>query len=487
MATNNATILHKAWLNGTNDYQQRIPNVTTAGVARVSNALYDPMNRDLLNYFAHFLVNRIGGQRINSRRWESPLNFLKGDNMPFGHTFMETSLAWVKAHSFIDDDVKTETLLKTHFPEGLTAFHSRNRADVYEASINYDELRMAFTSETGLTEWTAAQMDVLYNSDEYDTYRLMLQLLAEHDKNHGIFRTKVNAVTDKASADEMLIELRAFADILSIPSTLYNAQDVQNIPVFAKSRQGEGNDSLLLITTPRVNARLDVLGLAAAFNMDRANYKYDKVVVDELPFGDDVEAILTVPETFIIKDTVYQMTDFWNPHTLTTNYYLHHQSINSISPFTPMIAFTTSETIEIPVITQEVTGMQVTEPEYVVANDPEGGQFLIDLMGSISPEVPCEVISVKPDSAIFKVVSVAGADGDIAYSPADVFFDDYGVLRVFTNSNPELAEAVTAGALTVNATATSTYTNPSGETEEFTEEIAFTNVVPCPEPEVEGE
>ena len=90
MATNNATIIKSAFLNGTNDYQQRVPDVTTAGVARVAQALFDPMNGDIMNYFASFLINRVGKQRLISKRWNNPISFLKGDNMPFGSTYMES-------------------------------------------------------------------------------------------------------------------------------------------------------------------------------------------------------------------------------------------------------------------------------------------------------------------------------------------------------------------------------------------------------------
>lgn len=469
MATNNSTIIKSAMLRATNDYQQRVPDVTTAGVARVARTLFQPENRDVMNYFASFLLNRIGGARLNSKRWESPIAFLKGDNMPFGSTFMETQLKWVKAHGLQMDDIKSETVLKTHFPEGITAYHSVNRRDVYESSWNDDMLRTAFTSETGLVDFTSAVIDVLYNSDEYDTYQIYKELFATHHKENGMFLKQISAVTDKSTAEDLLVELRAFGDILRIPSTVYNAQNVDDLPCFVQPSE------LMLFITPYVKANLDVRALAAAFQLPYADFKHKVVVLDSIPIP-DVDAVLTTPDFFVIKDTVFQMTDFFNPHSLTQTQFLHHHSINSTSPFVPAIGFSTSSSTEIPVITVEVTGMTVTEPEVIIANEPDGGLFMIELDGTVTPEQYDGAIAPKPDSAYFEITSIEGANGAIAYAPSDVFIDDYGILRVFCDHNPELKQAIIDEALTINLKAYSTYVNPDGETQEFTKDIAYTKV-----------
>lgn len=470
MATNNATIIKSAFLNGTNDYQQRVPDVTTAGVARVAQALFDPMNGDIMNYFASFLINRVGKQRLISKRWNNPISFLKGDNMPFGSTYMESQFKWVKAHGFGMDDVKTETILKTHFPEGLSTFHSVNRRDMYTSSVNEDMLRLAFTEESGLVDFAAGVVDTLYNSDEWDTYNIYKELFAEYHKNHGMFIQNVNQVTDKTTAENLLVELRAYAGILKYPSTIYNAQSVNDLPVFVQPNE------LMLFTTPRTNAILDVKALAAAYNVDLANFKYRVIELDSMPIP-DVDAILTVPDFFVIKDTLYRMTEFYNPESLTLNYYLHHHGINSFSLFTPVIGFSATSSTTIPVINVTVTGMTVTQPAQVVANDVEGAQFLIELEGTVEPAQYDGAIKPRPDSATIQIASIEDASGPIPFSPSDAFTDDYGNLRVFVDHNPALRQAVIDGTAKINLKVKSTYINPSGETQEFTEDIAYTNIV----------
>ena len=43
MAVNNNTIMEKAWLQATNDFQQRVPNTTEDGMQDTIDYMFDPM------------------------------------------------------------------------------------------------------------------------------------------------------------------------------------------------------------------------------------------------------------------------------------------------------------------------------------------------------------------------------------------------------------------------------------------------------------
>lgn len=78
MAVNNATILDKIRLQGTNDYQQRIPPTTQMGVANTVRHLFDPMNRQYMNDFVWNLVNRIGlTVMAQNEPFKNPLSVFK--------------------------------------------------------------------------------------------------------------------------------------------------------------------------------------------------------------------------------------------------------------------------------------------------------------------------------------------------------------------------------------------------------------------------
>lgn len=481
MAVNNATLLDAAWQAiGTNDYQQRVPRASQVGVAQVQEFLFAPMNRMYLNQFSNFLVNRIATHYIRQKSYRNPLAFLKNEDIPFGMTVEETAFKWLKAHSFNSDDMATETVLKTHYPDGATAFHSVNRQDVYEVSHNWAQLKTAFISENGLNDYIGAILELPANSDNYDEYRIMLNLFAEYNRYHGMFKVHVDEPTDEASAKSMLRVLRAYAEKLRFPSSLYNAQDICDIPCFANP------DELILFVTPEAKAFLDVEALAALFNVEYAEVPYRTVVVDQFPIPDTV-AILAAEDFFMVNDTVNEVRTWENPHSLTTNLYLHRHGIYSTSPFVPIIRFTTEPETEIKVITQEVTGVEIIAPETVYLNDKRSVPALrANLLGTIDGVEGCCManVGVRPDAAVFVVTSVKDSEGaEIAFTESQVLIYPNGELYVKAHGNSKLARAVRDGGVTLEIEGTATYTNPTGETQDFTE--TATVEVKCREPEEE--
>ena len=165
MAVNNQTILEKVYLSATNDYQQRIPDPTQNAISATMDALFDPMNRRYYNQFIDALVNRIAFTYVRGKAWRNKLAPFKGPKLNYGSTIQEIAPKWVKAHSYDDE---ATTLLKMHRPEAQAWYHSQNRRDRYEITVNHDELRTAFTDEYGLNNLVAKIMQVPSNSAEYD-------------------------------------------------------------------------------------------------------------------------------------------------------------------------------------------------------------------------------------------------------------------------------------------------------------------------------
>lgn len=448
MAQKNSTIMAKAWLAGTNDFQQRIPNPTQAGMQATVDALFDPMNRVYWNQFIDTLINRIGRTIVRGKRWENRLRAFKQDNLVYGNTIQEIALKWIEAHSYDDAD---ETLLKLNRPEAAQWFHSVNRQDRYDISVVDIELRRAFTEEYGLNDFIAKIMDVPYNSDAYDEYLCMRQLIAIYEDKWGFFKIHVDEITDEDTGKAFLTKARAMAGKLEFPSTLYNAQNVIDIPVFATS------DELVLITTPEIDASLDVNTLAAMFNLDKGELKYRKVIIDEFPIP-NAQALLTTKDWFVCHDVVYETTSFYNPQTLGTNYYLHHHSVISCSPFVPAILFTTDSETEVDTITQTVTGISVSASSDTV--EPGGEvDIIVELQGEVNPEG--EGIVVAPDSVTYEISSTS------KYLNSRTYVDRFGTLHV-QKSKLKKDDTITV-------TCTSTYINPSAKgTQSFTGEATVT-------------
>lgn len=444
MAVNNSTIMAKAWLSATNDFQQRIPDPTVSGIKATMDALFQPMNAMYYNQFMDILVNRIGFTYVRQQAYKNPLSVFKGTKLTYGSTIQEIAPKWIKAHSYDDEN---ETLLKLHRPEAEVWYHSQNRRDQYPISVNVDELRTAFTEETGLNKLVASIMTVPQNADEYDEFQIMKQLIGEYEQRWGFYKEHLTSMpTDETSGKEFLTKLQTLGGKIQFPSARYSGT---NIPVFAQPEE------LVLITTPEAQAGLNVNTLASLFNVDLANVKYRVVLVDEFPIANAV-ALLTTEDFFVCSDTLYNTTSFWNPQTLTTNYYLNHWGVYSVSPFVPAILFTTDDATATPTITQTVSGITL-EAEKDTMKAGESQQLTVKLTGTISPETPD--IFVAPNAATYEVVAKT-SDGDPVALNSRTRVDQYGVLHT------QKTGLKAGDKLTV--TATSAYTNPSGATTGYT-------------------
>ncbi|MDE6019668.1 MAG: hypothetical protein K2H01_01545 [Ruminococcus sp.] len=395
MAVKNSTILGKIWMNGSNDYQQRVPNPSQARMSETMKALFDPMNRDLYNQFINSFINLIGEQRVHTQLWENPLTIFKGKRLLYGSTIQESAVKWIKAHAYDD---ASEELLKLERPEAEVWYHSLNRQDKYKISVNREELYQAFRDEYGLNRLINAIMNAPINSDNYDEYNLMMNLMTQYEEMWGFYKQNVSAMpTDETTGKEFLTSLRTFANVLKFPSTQYNAADV-NVPVFAKP------DELVLIIDANTDASVDVNTLAGVFNLDKADVKYRKVVVPHIPV-ENAFALLTTDSFFVVNDKLYETDSFYNPETLSQNFYLHHWEIVSASPFVPAILFTTDEGTNLTEVTMSPSGFYLDAVDGDTMNPVNSIKAgdMVQLTGSLAGDVTPDGTEVKLEPNAFTV------------------------------------------------------------------------------------
>ena len=448
MAEKNATILRNIWLNGTNDFQQRIPEPTQNNIAKTVDELFNPMNASYYNQFVDSLVMRIGMTYVHQQSFRNPLAVFKQGKLMYGNSIQEFIPKWIKAHSYVDD---AEDIFKMARPDFSAWYHSQNRRDRYDITINDSELRTAFTDSYGLNKTVAALLNVPMNSDEYDEYRIMLQLIAFYNDRWGFYRHHLSASpSDEATGKEFLKAVKTYAGKLAFPNTIYNSSQLDDIPIFAKAKE------LVLLITPEVQANVDVETLSSVFQLDKANISYRTIQVDEFPIPNAV-ALLTTEDFFQCRDTEYRTTSMYNPKTLGTNYFLHHWGIYSVSPFVPAILFTTDAATTVPVVTQGVTGLRMDIAD-AAPDKGDSVQLTLKLQGTITPKTGS--INVAPDSAVFRAsVTRASGDSTTAVNSPSTRVDEYGVLHV--SKSLEYGDAITVEA-------TATYINPSGATTKYT-------------------
>ena len=461
MAVDNATILDKVRLKGTDDYQQRIPSATQTGVANTMRYLFDPMNRQYLNDCVWNMVNRIGlTVMAQNAPFENPLAIFKKENLYWGSTVQEIAVKWIKAHGYKDD---AEDLLKMHRPEAAVWFYEMNRKDQYPISWTDDELRQAFVDDFGLNRFVAQIMETPRNSDNYDEMNIMLALIRRYEQNLGFYKVHLDAApTDEASAKTLLKALRTTAGRMRFPSTQYNALNVPDIPAYANPQQ------MVLLIEPEYLASLDVDALSAVFQLDKADVPYRVIQVPNLGIPGAV-ALLVSTDWYQARDTLYGTTQFYNPQTLSNTMYLNHWGIYGVSPFTPCALFTTDAGTSINVVTQTVTGLTMTP---TTANVAPGDvvQLVPKLTATITPTgTPIEV---APNAATYNVAALhpSTSSANPINLNVNTFVDNEARLHVQRDN-------LKSGDI-INVEALATYINPNGTTETYTASSRFTVKTP---------
>lgn len=462
MAVDNATILDKVRLKGTDDYQQRVPSATQTGVANTARYLFDPMNRQYLNDCVWSMVNRIGlTVMAQNEPFKNMLSIFKKENLYWGSTVQEIAVKWIKAHGYKDD---AEELLKMHRPEAAVWFYEMNRKDQYPISWTDDELRQAFVDDYGLNRFIAQIMETPRNSDEYDEMNIMLSLISHYEQNLGFYKVHLDAApTDEASAKTLLKALRATAGRMRFPSTQYNALNVPDIPAYANPQQ------MVLLIEPEYLASIDVDGLSAVFQLNKADVPYRIIQVPTLGIPGAV-ALLVSTDWYQVRDTLYGTTQFYNPQTLSNTMYLNHWGIYGVSPFTPCALFTTDAGTSIKVVTQTVTGLTMT-PNTADVAPGDVVQLVPKLTATITPTgTPIEV---APNTATYKVSAANGTSGTNIAFPLNIntFVDDQARLHVQRDDlhNDDV----------IKVEALATYVNPNGTTGTYTATSRFNVKIPA--------
>lgn len=336
LTDNNVDILNAIRNSASTEYQSRIPAATQANISETMKSLTE--YRPMWNQFCDALINRIGSVVVRDISWNNKLAEFKRQKLEYGDTIEEIAVGLVKSRLYsADRDYMEKELFGKHSVDVKSIFHTINRQEYYPITVNDMQLRRAFLEDGGISNFITALMGTTLTSDNLDEFNLMCSLFKETEINNGFHHVKLpnlNSLTaTKEDSESFLKAVRALSMKLEYPSTLYNAA---KMPVFARP------EDMVLFATPEVIANIDVGALAAAFNIDRAQVPQRVINIPEEKFGmDGTLGVLTTKDFFVIADTVLENTSQYNPVSLGTNYYLHHQEIISASRFVPAILLNT--------------------------------------------------------------------------------------------------------------------------------------------------
>lgn len=305
---------------------ERIPTATAENLADIGQYILN--NKSLANQFLNVLVNRIARVIITSRLYENPLAAFKRGTEKYGDIIEEIFVNIANAHEY-NPQIAENEVYKRVIPDVGAVFHRTNSQLFYKATIQEESLEKAFTSEQGMRTLIAGIVDSLYSGANYDEFVAMKNIFAESADEMFYIKTAAPSVDN---IHNIVTNIKSASNLMEFMSNQYNAAGVMNYT--PKSRQ-------VLLIRADIDAIMDVNVLAAAFNMDKAEFMGRKVLVDN--FGaenPDVYAVLCDDEFLMVVNTLDKFTEQYNAQGLYWNYFWHVWRVFSRSPFSNCIAFT---------------------------------------------------------------------------------------------------------------------------------------------------
>lgn len=364
---NSAQILNAIRSNATPDYKAVVPvaDSTTESIREIGKIVMD--YQALKNEFLSALVNRIGRVILTSKMYSNPWAFFKKGLLEYGETVEEIFTNIAKPFNY-NPEIAEEKVFQRVIPDVKAAFHSLNYQKFYKVTVQDKDLRLAFLSWDGVTNLIAGIINSMYSAAQYDEFLVMKYLIARLALNGGI-SSKTIATVNAANSKGIVSIIKGVSNALEFMSSSYNMAGVKN---FTPKR-----DQYIILTAD-FDAIIDVEVLASAFNLDKAEFMGNRVIVDSFAeldndrlaelFADDpnytaittdeltqlsqIEAVILDRDWMMIFDVLIDMDELRNPEGLYWNYWLHSWKIFSASPFANAVLFTTAA--------NAVTGVTVT-------------------------------------------------------------------------------------------------------------------------------
>ena len=367
MDTNVMNILNAIRNNASNNYKEYVPAMTdTSQLREIGTIIMD--YPALQNEFLSALINRIGRVLISTKMYTNPWTRFKKGMLDYGETVEEIFTNIAHPYEFEGSHTSPTSQFKKYKPDVRAAFHVMNYRKYYPVTIEQQKLRQAFLSAEGVTNLIGDIVNSLYTGANYDEWLTMKYLLAKTILKGRMYPVETMPISaDNAKA--IVTTVKENSNILEFPSNKYNPAHV--FQHTAKSEQ-------VIFINARFDAIMDVNVLASAFNMDKAQFMGQRVLIDSfgsldrerldelfaddpnyVPITDDeIAALDTIPmavvdeKFFMIFDNLNEFTEIYNAELLYWNYFYHQWKTFSTSPFSNALVYVPE--------TPSVTSVEVT-------------------------------------------------------------------------------------------------------------------------------
>lgn len=383
-----AEVINSILNSGSIDYRTYIPQETepnAESIREVGRIIMDSPN--LRNNFVTDLINRVIKMYVSSKSYESPTERLKKGMLDLGETIEDVFVNMAEAELY-DPDVAETDVWKQRMPDIKAAFYVINYQIKYPVTIRNEQLRAAFTTQDGIYDLIERIYQQLYTADAYDDFNMVKYMVAYQLVNGNIKAVACTAPTSPDNVRAAVTTIKATSNKMTFHKADYTIAGVANHALHSEQT---------LLMSSDFDAAVDVEVLAAAFNMDKAQFMGKRLLIDsfgaidkrrlaavapylctnivyetadngiqrvvsadlkyisdaQLSALDAVPAVL-IDDNFVQEyDRLLTMEDIRNPSGLYTNAFYHVWRTYATSPFAPAAMFDTTGS-------PAVTGITVT-------------------------------------------------------------------------------------------------------------------------------
>lgn len=327
--------------NASEVFVNTVPSATKDNIQTIKNILFNDAYTPMLNEFVNGLINRIGLTIIRNKSFNNPLSIFKKGSVPLGTDIQDIYENPAVAEQYEYSNTAMAKLLTITDPDTHVAYYRRNRQDLYTKTIAREGLQGAFTSWEEFENYVAGITNSLYSGNYIDEFKYTKQLVDGAYDNNKVIQRVVTNPTDESTSKAFLKQVRALYDMMTFPSTEYNA--------YSKFSGARGtittwtdSDRICLIVRADVMANVDVDALASAFNIEKADFIGRVIKVDKFE-NDEILGVVCDESWLQIYDNIFRFDEFYNARTMSWNEYLHAWGTYAICPFANAVMLVTSE------------------------------------------------------------------------------------------------------------------------------------------------
>lgn len=352
------------------------------------------------------LLKQIAYVATVTRVFDNPLSQLEGENMPLGWAGEETYVNPVQGRQFDVNDFAG--ILQKYEADVKVQYLTVNMDLQYPVTLTRDKIRTAFNSWRDLEEFINGIVNALYNGAYIGMFNYTKALVAAAYKENKAAYLKVTKPTNESTGKAFIKQLREMYTLFQLPSSKYNSWAKVGGAGKPVTTWCAPEDIMLLIRAD-IMATIDVDVLAAAFNMDKADFIGRVIVVDNFDVytddgtkiydGDDILGLICDKAWFKIKQQDMALDMWFNPNNRSWQYYLNVVKMYNYSLFANGVVLATDDPdVPATAVTADPDTITVTAGEKAVSHV------------TLTPINSTAVLSASSSATTYATVEVSGND-----------------------------------------------------------------------------